>query len=67
MGRFGCGVDCHVRELDGGLRVARGESLCDGESWAVVDMIRRGTIGARGATLPKLSAFKAYLASDSNA
>jgi hypothetical protein len=28
MGREGCGADCHVRELDGGVRVARGESLC---------------------------------------
>jgi hypothetical protein len=28
MGREGCGLDCHVRELEGGLRVARGESLC---------------------------------------
>lgn len=24
MGSDGCGADCHVRELDGGLRVARG-------------------------------------------
>jgi len=30
MGRDGCGVDCHVRELDGGVRVASGVSVCVG-------------------------------------
>jgi hypothetical protein len=30
MGREGCGADCHVRELDGGVRVARAESVCVG-------------------------------------
>lgn len=30
MGRVGCGEDCHVRELDGGVRVANCESLCVG-------------------------------------
>ena len=27
MGREGCGADCQVRELEGGVRVARGVSL----------------------------------------
>lgn len=31
MGSEGCGADCHVRELEGGARVARGEraKLCE--------------------------------------
>lgn len=32
MGRVGCGAVCHVRELDGGVRVARGESVYGRES-----------------------------------
>lgn len=28
MGRVGCGADCHVREFEGGVRVASFESLC---------------------------------------
>lgn len=28
MGRVGCGADCHVREFEGGVRVASCESLC---------------------------------------
>jgi hypothetical protein len=28
MGREGCGTDCHVRELEGGVRVARGARVC---------------------------------------
>jgi hypothetical protein len=27
IGKFGCGAVCHVRELDGGERVARGASV----------------------------------------
>jgi hypothetical protein len=30
-GSVGCGVDCHVRELDGGERLARGWSVREGE------------------------------------
>ena len=28
IGRVGWGADCHVRELDGGVRVARGLRVC---------------------------------------
>jgi hypothetical protein len=28
IGRFGWGADCHVRELEGGERVARGCRVC---------------------------------------
>jgi hypothetical protein len=28
MGRLGWGLDCHVREFEGGLSVARGDSVC---------------------------------------
>ena len=28
IGRLGCGLDCHVREFEGGLSVVRGESVC---------------------------------------
>lgn len=28
MGRVGCGADCHVREFEGGVRVASRESWC---------------------------------------
>jgi hypothetical protein len=28
IGRVGCGADCHVREFEGGVRVASRERLC---------------------------------------
>ena len=32
IGSEGCGAVCHVREFDGGVRVARGERMCVGDS-----------------------------------
>lgn len=51
MGREGWGADCQVRELDGGVRVARGVSLWVGEVVGE-DMMegprgRRATCGRR--------------------
>lgn len=36
IGSDGCGAVCHVRELEGGLRVARRERVCDSESGAAM-------------------------------
>jgi len=50
MGREGCGADCQVRELEGGVRVARGVSLWVGVVVVGEDIVEgpRGRAGRDG-------------------
>jgi len=50
MGREGCGADCQVRELEGGVRVARGVSLWVGAVVVGEDIVegREGGLVATG-------------------
>jgi len=50
MGREGCGADCQVRELEGGVRVARGVSSWAGEVVVGEDIVEgpRGRAGRDG-------------------
>jgi hypothetical protein len=47
MGRVGCGAVCHVRELDGGVRVARGERVF-GRGFDILERPRRRGGGVEG-------------------
>ena len=59
MGREGCGADCQVRELEGGVRVARGvslwvgvvvvgEDIVEGPPWAGCDGWKAMAVGCWG-------------------